>query len=78
MGAPLPGFVSADDREDDQLKLVGEGWLESVETLLMDRFGMKAGVRTSSMYQLKFKPGRRMRQVCTGTLLHYATMSKPS
>ena len=42
MGAPRPGFVAADDREDQQSAEIGKGWLDAVEARLFARFDMRA------------------------------------
>jgi hypothetical protein len=42
MGAPRPGYVAVDDREDAQRDEIGEGWLDAVEAKLFERFKMKA------------------------------------
>ena len=42
MGAPRPGYVAADDREDEQRAEIGEGWLDAVEARLFERFAMRA------------------------------------
>ena len=61
MGAPRPGYVAVDDREDAQRDEIGEGWLDAVEARLFERFAMKASFLSTPYMGLLNEDGTDVR-----------------